>query len=155
MHVVLDTNVLISSLINREGIPAIVANESINNKKYTLIITDDIFDELKRVLKYSKVRKFIAFSDDYLKEWMSWLQLNSFIVVPRFKYAPIVLEDLKDDIYLIAALEGNADYIITGDKHLLDLHPYQGIPIVNPSTFLDLVNIEVSKSEPLLMAKKH
>ena len=51
----------------------------------------------------------------------------------------IVAADPDDDIYLAAASEGLADYLVSGDRHLLDLVEYEGIPIVTPREFLDLL----------------
>ncbi len=44
--------------------------------------------------------------------------------------------DPKDDKFLEVAVAGHADIIVTGDKDLLALHPFEGIPIVTPATFL-------------------
>jgi hypothetical protein len=50
-----------------------------------------------------------------------------------------ILEDPSDDIYLECALEGRADFIVSGDRHLLDLGTFRGISIVNPTAFLKIV----------------
>jgi putative PIN family toxin of toxin-antitoxin system len=50
----------------------------------------------------------------------------------------IACRDPKDDKFLEVAVCGDASLIITGDKDLLDLHPYRGISIVTPRQFLDL-----------------
>ena len=44
--------------------------------------------------------------------------------------------DPKDDKFLEAAVNGRANVIVTGDKDLLDLHPYRGIAIVTPADYL-------------------
>jgi predicted nucleic acid-binding protein len=50
-----------------------------------------------------------------------------------------IKEDPEDNKYLSAAVEGKADFIISGDHHLKDLRIYQGIRILDPSTFLKLM----------------
>ncbi len=45
--------------------------------------------------------------------------------------------DPRDDKFLELALSGHATHIITGDRDLLDLHPFRGIPILTPVSFLD------------------
>jgi uncharacterized protein len=45
--------------------------------------------------------------------------------------------DPKDDKFLSLAVCGPATHIVTGDADLLALHPFQGVPIVAPSTFLE------------------
>jgi predicted nucleic acid-binding protein len=45
-------------------------------------------------------------------------------------------KDPSDNMLLSCALEGKADFIISGDHHLTDLVSLEGISIVNPDTFL-------------------
>lgn len=49
-----------------------------------------------------------------------------------------ICRDPKDDKFLELAMSGGADCIVSGDKDLLSLHPFQGIPIVRPDAFLNL-----------------
>lgn len=44
----------------------------------------------------------------------------------------VVVQDPSDDIFLACALVASADYIVSGDKHLLDLKNFAGIPILTP-----------------------
>jgi predicted nucleic acid-binding protein len=50
----------------------------------------------------------------------------------------VVERDKSDDRILECALEAKADYIISGDSHLLSLKEYQGIRILSPADFLQL-----------------
>jgi predicted nucleic acid-binding protein len=68
--------------------------------------------------------------------WVDALQAIAIVVEDR-AIAPVIAADPADDIYLAAAAEGLADYIVSGDRHLLDLFAYEGIPIVTPRRFLD------------------
>jgi uncharacterized protein len=47
-----------------------------------------------------------------------------------------ICRDPKDDKFLELAIDGNADYIVTGDADLLVLHPFRGIQILKPKDFL-------------------
>ena len=47
-----------------------------------------------------------------------------------------VSRDPKDDKFLEAAVNGRADVLVSGDKDLLDLSPFRGIPIVTPAAYL-------------------
>jgi len=64
--------------------------------------------------------------------------LNSEIVVPKEKLH-IVYKDPTDNKIVECAVAGNADYIVSGDKHLLDLKRYGGIDIISPARFLKLL----------------
>jgi uncharacterized protein len=57
-------------------------------------------------------------------------------VVQPAPIAPTVLADPDDDHVLACALAAKAELIVSGDRHLLGLHEYQGIPILNTSDAL-------------------
>jgi predicted nucleic acid-binding protein len=48
----------------------------------------------------------------------------------------VACRDPTDDKFLELAVSGNADLILSGDKDLLTLHPFRGIPIVTPAAFV-------------------
>ena len=48
----------------------------------------------------------------------------------------VIKDDTSDNKYLECAVEGKADYIISGDKHLTDLQLFRGIKIIDPAKFL-------------------
>lgn len=50
-----------------------------------------------------------------------------------------IVADSTDNMFLSAALEAGADFLVTGDHHLLQLHTYQGISIVSPAEFLAIL----------------
>jgi predicted nucleic acid-binding protein len=60
------------------------------------------------------------------------------IVNPRDKIS-MVKEDPDDDKFLDCAIECKADYIVSGDRHLLELRGYPGIKIITASQFLELI----------------
>jgi len=59
------------------------------------------------------------------------------VLTPGELAVEAVADDPADDLVLACALEGNADFIISGDKHLLNLRNYQGIKMVTPAEFLE------------------
>ena len=50
----------------------------------------------------------------------------------------LACRDSKDDKFLEVAVNGKADYLITGDRDLLVLHPFRDVQIITPSAFLEL-----------------
>jgi len=50
----------------------------------------------------------------------------------------VIQADPTDNKYLACALEGEAEYIVSGDRHLLDVGQYQGIKIMNAQAFLNM-----------------
>jgi len=63
------------------------------------------------------------------------------IVSPRFSLS-VVQDDPDDDKFLECAIEFQAEYIVSGDKHLLSLGSYQGILIVNPRRFIEVYKLQ-------------
>lgn len=126
--VVLDTNVLVSSLA-WEGNPKRILEEIIKGN-LELIISQKQFNELSRVLDYPK----FGFTKEQ-KNRFKTLILKISTLIKTKSNLEIIKEDHDDNAILEAALEGKADFIITGDNHLLKLKKFKNIRIVNPSSF--------------------
>jgi len=54
-------------------------------------------------------------------------------------HVKVIADDPDDDKFLACATEGGADYVVSGDHHLLNLNSYQGICIVTPAAFLHVL----------------
>ena len=63
------------------------------------------------------------------------------IIIPNRKTS-VIREDPDDNMILECAIEGNVDYLITNDNHLLKLKEFEGIKIVNPIDFLNILTSE-------------
>lgn len=136
MKVVIDANVFASALMNPSGTPAQVVHLIASQEVYDLVTTDEIMEELKRILFYPKIRKRIHGTDEDLNFWIEALIVISHHCQPRYRYEELVQEDPDDDKYLIAALESHSSYLISGDRHLLEMKQYHDIKIVTPAQFL-------------------
>jgi putative PIN family toxin of toxin-antitoxin system len=53
--------------------------------------------------------------------------------------ADVITHDPSDNLFLAAAKESNASYLVSGDRHLLQLGSYEGIPILTPRAFFDIL----------------
>jgi len=130
-RVVLDTNVLVSSLLFSG-----VSNRLVGLWQSGVIrlhASGEIIREYTRVLAYPKFKLSEEESLSLLRE-----EVLPFVTpVNVCKVLPIIKEDPSDDQFLACALAGKADVIISGDKHLLNLEDYRGIPILNVSRFLE------------------
>jgi len=82
------------------------------------------------------LRTWLAVPDDQIEVFLNETILEIVSVVPGYRQAHgAVKADPKDDIIIAAALESKASYIVSEDKHLLDLKEYQGIKIMNRDEF--------------------
>lgn len=124
--IVPDTNVLVSGSIVPHGNPAFIL-DSWRAGKVQIITSFEILDEFQRVM----LEKFHAPQRDVeiLNAFFVW---KGKIVEPNQKF-DIVKEDPADNKFLEAAVTGNADYIVSGDKDLQRIKNFIGVDIISPA----------------------
>lgn len=130
LRVVLDTNVLISAILFG-GKPRQVLEKAIS-REIQLCISESILEELQGVLLRPKF--------DYTPEAVQII-LTEIISISDFvnplKTLRVVSEDAEDNRILECAVEAEANFLITGDIHLLRLRRYRGVKILSPGAFLE------------------
>lgn len=131
MIVVLDTNILISAIFWRGNPYKVILNAF--KKKYSLYLSTEILKELEEKLSL----KF-KFPEDKIKNHIGILREYGRIIEPTIK-VDIINEDPDDNRILECAVSCNADYIVSGDHHLLKLKEFKGIKIVTAKEFLELI----------------
>ena len=132
MRIVLDTNIFISGIFWKGASNKVLMNWK--EGKFTLVTSLETILEIIKVLKDFKIK----LSEDMIKELVDLIVQNSIIVEPKEKI-DIVKDDLNDNIFIETAVAGNVDYIITQDNHLLKIKEFNGIRIITPEEFLDVV----------------
>ena len=128
---VLDTNILISSLFWK-GAPYEIVQKGIGGA-FIIVLSPEIIRETEDKLK----NKF-KFSVENTNAFLEVVALNSFIVEPMIKLR-VVKTDSTDNKIIECAVAGNVDYIVSGDKYLLNIKKHEQINIINPSKFLKLL----------------
>lgn len=129
--VVVDTNIFISGL-NFAGKPSEVL-ELFIKEEIEVYISLFILEELERIL-----REKFEWSEKQLQRILNRIKKKAIIVQPKVKVS-IIKEKKDDNRILECALEGKAQYIVSGDeRHLLPLKEFQGIKILSPAEFLKL-----------------
>jgi len=131
-RLVLDTNVYISGLL-WTGIPHRLIGLA-EATDVTLGTTPAIMEELREVLGRPKFRLRIRTLQTSVSEVMESL-LSIVEVVQDSPIEPVIKRDPDDDKILACAIAAQADWIVSGDDHLLCLKRYKGIPIVTPRQF--------------------
>jgi len=132
MRVVLDTNVLISALVGhgkpRRRLAKLLEGHEIVSSKQMLAELEDVMS-----------RSRFGFTRRQINEFLSIMARGS--IIATVKECPkIILEDPDDDAVLATALEGQAEYIVSGDMHLLRLKEYEGIMILPVDDMLKKLN---------------
>ncbi len=128
-RIIIDTNLWISFLISNQYNQL---DFLISSKKCTLIFSQDLLDEFLEVASRPKLRSYFSNSDiesllEIISEYSEFIEVISKIVF---------LQDAKDDFLLSLAVDGEADYLITGDKELIEVGKFNKTEIISMSEFL-------------------
>jgi len=134
VNIVLDTNALISALGWKKGNPRRIFEKCLFGE-YRLVESRNLIEEFTSVMKRPK---FDFISEEEKQEFLIHLLQMCDLVEPKTQIEAIK-EDPKDNIVLECAVEGKADFIISGDPHLLKLKEFKGIKILNPKEFLNII----------------
>ena len=137
MRVVLDANIYVSALISDKGNPAAIINSWLSGE-FDLLISQAIKDELLRVTSYERIQnKYRKVKETRLE--FAELIAKQGIWIGQVKTLSVVTRDESDNIYVECAVEGDAQYIVSGDAHLLELGEYQGIIMLSSASFVTLL----------------
>ena len=136
MRVVIDTGVLLSALIRRQGTPGEILR-LLRDGRFTVIYTTVIMIEIIEVLGRDPFRTKYQIESEDITTLVNLIRLRGELVNPLRKVT--ICRDPKDDKFLEAALAGQADAIVSGDADLLVLNPFEGISILRPAEFLVLI----------------
>jgi putative PIN family toxin of toxin-antitoxin system len=136
LHVVIDTNVIVSGILSRKGAPVELL-KAWRERRFLLLTSSAIVAEVRAVLQYPRIRKKYPLSNDDIEQTIMLLEHDALLVKGDANVAGSVPDDPKDEMFLACALDGTADVIVSGDHHLLDLESYRDIQIMTPRQFLD------------------
>ena len=133
MRVVVDTNVFISAVLFGGEADKILSLGK--ERRITILISKEILEEYIRVLAYPKFslnnEEIKSIIGKELLPFVTMLNVNSKITY--------IKDDPEDDKFLSLAVDGKADYIVSGDKHLLGVKKYKNSKILTIQEFLAAV----------------
>lgn len=130
LKAVIDTNVIISAVIGKSATSVNIYNSFVDNL-FSPVFSPTLQKEIFNVIKRPHIRKY--FQPKEIKKFKELLKVDTILVTPTEKIK--VCRDIKDNIILETALEAKADFIVSGDKDLLVLKSFRGIPIITPREF--------------------
>ena len=136
MRVVADTSVLVSALL-WQGVPhrLLTAAEAGRVALYT---SPTLLDELAGVLAREKFAARVTRLRTTVNELITGYVKIAHLVLPA-PIPPVVIEDPTDDAVLACALTAQAQYLVSGDAHLLSLKRHQTVEIVAPRAFVEIL----------------
>ena len=132
--VVPDVNVLVSSIITPSGTPGRIY-EAWRRRELVFITSPAIIDKIVEVLRRPHIIDEFPIDEADIQALRSLL-IRRTVSTSGALNLQVIREDAEDNTILAAAVEGRADCIISGDRHLKNLGEYQGIPILSPAEFV-------------------
>lgn len=140
IRAVLDANVFVSALIRPEGPPARILVELLERRAFALILSTNIVEELRRTLREPRVRRYVRLSAREIEAWLASVESIAERVEGR-DTVRVVPADPADDKYFAAALEGDADVVVSGDRHVLEVDRFGRVRVLTPRAFLEKLRI--------------
>lgn len=140
IRAVIDTNLFISGIFGKNTATADLQELWVTGE-IELATSLEIMKELGRVFGYPRIKKQFSLNDETVRHFFRLIFRKAAISRGLYQTARVA-DDPDDDKFLACALETQADYIVSGDNHLLSLKHYHGIQIVDAKAFIQIVKGE-------------
>jgi putative PIN family toxin of toxin-antitoxin system len=105
-------------------------------RRFVLVSSPTIIGEIRSTLQYPRIREKYAVTDEDVEQLVTLLERDALLVPGHAQVAGAIPQDPADESILACALDAQADLIVSGDRHLLDLGAYRSIPILTVRQFL-------------------
>lgn len=133
LKLVVDTNVLISAALSSQGAPAQLMRRVLG--QHILVFSQATFDELHTRIYRPKFDRYITLEQRQrllhdFNACAHWVDLAPY---------PVYCRDPDDDKFIATALQAQADWLVSGDRDLLEAKPLAGLRIVTPMQALENV----------------
>lgn len=139
LKAVVDTNVVVSGTILSYGNPFEIL-EAWRQGEFILVTSPEIIAEIEEVLRRPKIFQKYRLTETLLTQLITLFNEEAVVVAPGHS-DPLPGIETADLKFLACAAAGTADYLVSGDRALLDLKVYNGTRIVTPRAFLGLLRI--------------
>ncbi len=132
IRLVLDSNIILSAALFKKSTTRQTFDKALAMGQ--ILMSTDTLVEIQDIFNRPKFDKYIskAARDEFLKDFIETVE--NVEIVQSFS----ACRDPKDDKILELAVNGKAEYLITGDRDLLVLDPFRDIQIITPAIFLEL-----------------
>ena len=137
LSAVLDINVVVSGTIVKKGPPHALLR-ALREEQWNLVSSREILGDIQRVLNLPKISRRYGLTPQDIRDVLQLLETRAAVVPGRLRI-PRTARDPEDDQILACAVEGHADYVVSGDQDLLSLERYREIPIISPAAFAGLL----------------
>lgn len=133
VRIVLDTNILISGLLY-SGKPKLLLDLALEGK-FESVSSMQMVEEFRKVIARPRFNLDANLQDIMIN---FAIRFNNIVLIKsKFKVIP---KDPSDDLVIRTAYDGKASYIVSGDRHLLELKGFLGIKIVTANKMFEILN---------------
>lgn len=139
IRAVLDTNLFVSGLFALHGTIARLQQLWVSGS-FELVVSEEILQEIEETIRKPSIQKELFLKPEEIGEIVSLIREKAFVVTKDLYKTDKITADPDDNKFLACALESKANYIVSGDNHLLSLKHFQGIQIVDAVTFIKKVD---------------
>lgn len=140
LKAVLNTNVVVSGTIVNYGPPCAIL-QAWREGQFTAITSETLLAEIREKLEEPRIKRTYKLTDREISLIIIALRKYSHLVKGKLTLK-VIKEDPDDDQVIIAAVEGKANYIVSCDRHLLELETYKSIKIVPPAEFVKVLGLQ-------------
>lgn len=137
IRAVIDTNVLVSGIISPKGAPRKILNLA-RKKVFKVVTSVSINHEILNVLHRNYIYIKYNLNEEIVDNISAFLYEGTILTEDLYMVSK-VRKDPEDNKFIACAIEGDADYIVSGDEHLLDLKHYKSIQILDARAFLKIL----------------
>jgi uncharacterized protein len=138
IRAVLDVNVLISSVVAALGFPRQIVS-AWRTGRYSLITSAGIITEAEEKLRLPRIARRYSATPELAQDTLALLRGEAELVLVPARERLVVTGDPEDDLVLATGRLARAAYLVTGDQGLLDLGEYEGMRIVSPRQFVQIL----------------
>lgn len=130
LKIIIDTNLWVSFIISNK---LTLLDGLLFSQKISLLFSEELINEIAVTITKPKLRKY--FATNGLEEMLT--AFEPFIDLIKVRSSVTVCRDPNDNFLLALAKDGKADYLLTGDKDLLELVKFGKTKIISMTTFLE------------------
>ena len=137
IRAVIDANVLVSGIISPKGAPRQILDHAIK-ESFKVVTSVAINHEILNVLHRDYIYTKYNLTEEIIDGISAFLYEGTILTEDKYAVSK-VKKDPKDNKFIACAIEGEADYIVSGDDHLLRIKHYRGVQIVDAQGFLKIL----------------
>ena len=134
---VLDTNVFVSGGVISNSYPSQVIDQW-RAGTFTLVVSPTLLEEYNEVLFRPQIRKYTGLTVEETRQYISEIEKRSYMTSGILELN-ILTDDSDDNMVLACAVEGHASHLVTGNQKHFPFKSYQGVTIVTPRKFIDVL----------------